>query len=113
MRSVSTTIRMRLLTKHFYKSATPVLLCSPTIVVGILLLLGTNSYITTSNGSPLASYVSYMGNDAVAINSLVSEWGAIPEPSTFILTTVSWLALLVTVRLRLVSSRNGLRRRAT
>lgn len=49
---------------------------------GQLLLLGVNSYTSsTLTGTPVASFVSYIGNDSSSVDSLVSQWAAVPEPN--------------------------------
>ncbi len=49
---------------------------------GQLLLLGFNSYVTTtSGGDPVATFASYIGNESGTIDSQVAAWAAIPEPS--------------------------------
>ena len=68
---------------------------------GSLLILGVNSYVTkTSGGDPVASYVSYVGNESAAIDALVSQWAAIPEPSTWLLLVAAIPAFVVTGRRR-------------
>jgi len=52
---------------------------------GQLLLLGVNSYVSTSStGEPVASFVSYIGNDSSTVDALVSQWAAVPEPSALV-----------------------------
>jgi len=63
---------------------------------GELLLLGVNSYITTTAGDepePIASYVSYLGNESATIDALVAQWAAVPEPSSFVSLAIAVLAV--------------------
>lgn len=70
------------------------------------LLLGVNSYITTNatTGDPIASYVSYIGNEAATVDALVTEWAAVPEPSSFFSFVTVALLLGFALRRRVAGS---------
>lgn len=60
-----------------------------------LQLLAVNSFTTSdSDGNPVASYSSYVGNDSEEINNTIAAWAAVPEPSTVFLITVATLGLI-------------------
>ncbi|NNM31209.1 MAG: PEP-CTERM sorting domain-containing protein [Akkermansiaceae bacterium] len=66
---------------------------------GQLLLLAVNSYASlTGEGDPLASYASYVGNDAALIDLTVAQWAAVPEPASVLLLILA--GGMVTVRSR-------------
>ncbi len=65
---------------------------------GGLLLLGINSYVTTSNGDPVATYASYVGNESEEIDLLVAQWAAIPEPSLTGMLLIAGAGVLVVRR---------------
>ncbi len=73
---------------------------------GQLLLLGVNSYISTNpaTGAPVASYVSYTGNDSATIDAFISQYSAVPEPSTLVSLAIGLLLLATVKRLRLIMS---------
>jgi len=60
-----------------------------------LLLLGINSFVTTDNGDPVASFSSYVGNDSSEINAIVTQYAAIPEPSIALLIIVALICLFL------------------
>ena len=63
---------------------------------GELLLLGVNSYISTTDpgGAPVASFVSYTGNDSATIDAFAAQYAAVPEPTTLVLLTLAGLVIL-------------------
>ncbi len=66
---------------------------------GGLTLLGVNSFIATSNpgGDPIASFVSYTGNDATEISAFIAQ-AAVPEPVATAMILALGLATLVIIR---------------
>lgn len=60
---------------------------------GQLLVLGVNSYITANSGVPVASYVSYTGNEAATINAFVAQAAAVPEPGTLAFLAIASLLI--------------------
>lgn len=65
---------------------------------GGLTLLGINSYIATSGGNPVASYVSYTGNASAQITSQVAEWAAVPEPAILLFLLLGGAAFAIARR---------------
>jgi hypothetical protein len=61
-----------------------------------LLLLGINSFTNSdTNGDPVASFSSYVGNDSEEINATIAEYAAIPEPGVVHLIGLALVGLTV------------------